>query len=270
MFYRQQKNKLGQFLYLYIRSDRGEIHFEHMIKIRTLIVDDEPYATEVIEKYVQNFPEMEIVAKCNNAIQAFQLLQQDKIDLIFLDVKMPGLTGTDLIRSLKNPPKVIFTTAHQDYALEGFDLNAVDYLLKPIPFDRFLKAMDKVFEFYKISTSKLSIAQQPAGQKTDVFLYLRVERKMVKVNVADIYWAESLKDYIKVVLKDRVLISKQKISLLEELLPEEKFVRIHRSFIVAINKIESYHSYSIEVLGKELPIGRNYKAECHKRLRTSP
>jgi DNA-binding LytR/AlgR family response regulator len=237
------------------------------MKIKTLIVDDEPHAIEVIEQYIENFSEIELIAKCSTAMQAFQLLQQHKIDLIFLDIKMPGLMGTDFIRSLKNPPKVIFTTAYQDYALEGFDLNAVDYLLKPIPFDRFLKAIDKLFEFYKISSNKISIAQQPSDQKNDVFLYLRVERKMVKVNVDDIYWVESFKDYIKVVLKEKVLISKQKISLLEELLPEDKFVRIHRSFIVAMNKIESYHSYSIEVLGKELPIGRNYKTECHKRLR---
>jgi len=237
------------------------------MKIKTLIVDDEPHAIEVIEKYVENFSEIELVAKCSTAIQAFQLLQQHKIDLIFLDVKMPGLTGTDLVRSLKNPPKVIFTTAYQNYALEGFDLNAVDYLLKPIPFDRFLKAMDKVFDLYKVNHNKINIAQQPAEQKSDVFLYLRVDRKMVKVNVGDIYWVESLKDYIKVVLKDKVLISKQKISLLEELLPEDKFVRIHRSFIVSMDKIEGYHSYSIDVLGKELPIGRNYKAECHKRLK---
>lgn len=237
------------------------------MKIKTLIVDDEPYAIEVIEKYIQNFPEIELVAKCNNAIQAFQLMQQSKVDLIFLDVKMPGLSGTDFVRSLKHPPKIIFTTAYQDYALEGFDLNAVDYLLKPIPFNRFLKAMDKVFELYKVNHSNINITQEPVSQKSDVFLYLRVERKMVKVNVEDIYWVESLKDYIKVVLKDKTLISKQKISLLEELLPEDKFVRIHRSFIVSIPKIESYHSYSIDVLGKELPIGRNYKAECHKRLK---
>lgn len=237
------------------------------MKIKTLIVDDEPHAIDVIEKYIQNFQEIELVGKCSNAIHAFQLLQQTKVDLIFLDIKMPGLLGTDLIRSLKHPPKVIFTTAYQDYALQGFDLNAVDYLLKPIPFDRFLKAIDKVFDLYKVNHNKINIAQQPAEQKSDVFLYLRVERKMVKVNVGDIYWIESLKDYIKVVLKDKVLISKQKISLLDELLPEDKFVRIHRSFIVSINKIESYHSYSIDVLGKELPIGRNYKAECHKRLK---
>lgn len=237
------------------------------MKIKTIIVDDEPHAIEVIETYIQNFPEIELIAKCNNAIQAFQLLQKGKIDLMFLDVKMPGLKGTDLVRSLKSPPKIIFTTAYQDYALEGFDLSAVDFLLKPVPFERFLKAMEKIFEFYKVSNNKISIMQQEPEKKNDLFLYLRVERKMVKVNITDIYWVESIKDYIKVVLKDNVLISKQKISLLEELLPEDKFVRIHRSFIVSTDKIESYRSYAIDILGKELPIGRNYKAECHKRLR---
>lgn len=236
------------------------------MKIKTLIVDDEPHAIEVIEKYVEDFAEIDLVAKCNTALQAFQILQKTKIDLIFLDVKMPGLLGTDLVRSLKNPPKIIFTTAYQDYALEGFDLNAVDYLLKPIPFDRFLKAIDKVFDAYKVNHRRVSIEQAPET-KGDNFLYLRVERKMVKVNVNDIFWMESLKDYIKVVLKDKALVSKQKISVLEELLPEDRFVRIHRSFIVAIDKIESYHAYAIEILGKELPIGRNYKAECRKRLR---
>ncbi len=237
------------------------------MKIKTLIVDDEPHAIEIIEKYVEDFTEIDLVAKCNTAIQAFQILQKTRIDLIFLDVKMPGLLGTNLVRSLKNPPKIIFTTAYQDYALEGFDLNAVDYLLKPIPFDRFLKAIDKVFEAFKVNHHRVSIEQQVPEPKGDNFLYLRVERKMVKINVNEIFWIESLKDYIKVVLKDKALVSKQKISVIEELLPEEKFMRIHRSFIVAIDKVESYHAYAIEILGKELPIGRNYKAECRKRLR---
>jgi len=235
------------------------------MKIKTLIVDDEPHAIEVIETYVGNFPELELIATCNSAIEAFQILQKDNIDLLFLDIKMPGLLGTDLIRTLKNPPKVIFTTAYQDYALEGFDLNAVDYLLKPIPFNRFLRAMDKVFGGYK--PSQQQIVQVPAEQnRMENFIYLRVDRKTVKINVRDIYWLESLKDYIKVVLADRILVSKQKISVLAELLPEELFLRIHRSFIVAVDKIESYHSYAIDILGKELPIGRNYKDECRKRL----
>ena len=236
------------------------------MKLKTLIVDDEPHAIEIIQKYLKDFSQIELVAKCNNAVQAFQILQQNKIDLIFLDIKMPGLLGTDLIRTLNNPPKIIFTTAYQDYALEGFDLNAVDYLLKPIPFDRFLKAMDKVFDLYKLQHQKIGISTYLPEPKSDDFLYLRVDRKMFKINVNDIYWMESLKDYIKITLKDRVLISKQKIGVLEELLPGDKFIRIHRSFIVAIDKIENYHAYAIGILGKELPIGRNYKAECKKRL----
>lgn len=236
------------------------------MKIKTLIVDDEPHAVEIIQKYIRDFSQVELVGTCSNAVHAFQLMQDTSIDLIFLDIKMPGLLGTDLVRSLKTPPKVIFTTAYQDYALEGFDLNAVDYLLKPIPFDRFLKAMDKVFDLFKLQQQKVDVPVMGSEPKVEDYLYLRIDRKRVKINVNDIYWMESLKDYIKITLKDRVLISKQKIGVLEELLPEDKFIRIHRSFMVSMDKIESYHSYAIEILGKELPIGRNYKAECKKRL----
>jgi DNA-binding LytR/AlgR family response regulator len=176
------------------------------MKLKAILVDDEPHAIEVLDNYLANFTEIEVAARCQDAIQAFQVLQQQKIDLMFLDVKMPGLKGTDLLRSLKNPPKVVFTTAYQDYAVEGFDLNAVDYLLKPIPFERFLRAMDKVFTGLNITNQSVSVAQKAAQTSQDVFLYLKVDRKMVKVNVNDIYWIESLRDYIKVVLKDKALI----------------------------------------------------------------
>ena len=191
------------------------------MKIKTLIVDDEPHAVEIIQKYISDFSQVELIGTCNNAVHAFQLLQDQSVDLIFLDIKMPGLLGTDLVRSLKSPPKVIFTTAYQDYALDGFDLNAVDYLLKPIPFDRFLKAMDKVFDLFKLQQQKVDVPVLVNEQKVEDYLYLRIDRKRVKINVNDIYWMESLKDYIKITLKDRVLISKQKIGVLEELLPLE-------------------------------------------------
>ncbi|WP_138481178.1 LytR/AlgR family response regulator transcription factor [Dyadobacter bucti] len=237
------------------------------MKLRAILVDDEPHAIEVLDNYLGNFSEIEVIARCRNAIQAFQILQQNKIDLMFLDVKMPGLKGTDLLRSLTTPPKVIFTTAYEDYALAGFDLNAVDYLLKPIPFERFLRAMDKVFGSMDVGRRSEIVPEKPYISNQDVFLYLKVDRKMVKVNVKDIFWVESLRDYIKVVLKDKVLISKHKISLLEELLPEDGFVRVHRSFIVSVDKIESYHSHKIEIAGKELPIGRNFRNECQRRFR---
>ncbi|MCE7069416.1 MULTISPECIES: LytR/AlgR family response regulator transcription factor [Dyadobacter] len=238
-----------------------------MIKIKAILVDDEPHAIEVLDNYLRNFSEIEIVARCQDAIQAFQVLRQREVDLMFLDVKMPGLTGTELLRSLKTPPKVVFTTAYQDYAVEGFDLNAVDYLLKPIPFERFLRAMDKVFTSLNVTNQSVSIAQKATVSNQDVFLYLKVDRKMVKVNVNDIFWVESLRDYIKVVLKDKVLITKQKISLLEELLPEDSFIRVHRSFIVAVDKVESYHAHKIEIAGKELPIGRNFRNDCQRRFK---
>ena len=239
------------------------------MKIKAIIVDDEPHAIEVIQSYLKEFDDVEIVATCNDGISAFRVLQQNKVDLAFLDIKMPGLTGTDLVRTLKNPPKVIFTTAYHDHAVEGFDLNAIDYLLKPIPFDRFLKAMDKVYYFFGLAKNNQPVvAEKPAAATgKDVFLYLRVDRKMVKVSASEILWMESLKDYIKVILKDKVLISKQKISILEELLPEDGFIRIHRSFIVSVSKIQSYNSFAVEIDGHEIPIGRNYKNDVAKRLR---
>ena len=236
------------------------------MKIRTLIVDDEPHAIAVLEKYLAQFSQMELIGKCSDAIQAFQLLQQKPVDLMFLDIQMPGIKGTDLLRSLKNPPRVIFTTAYSEYALEGFELNAVDYLLKPISFERFLRAVDKIYQLAESRHNPMITHEIPANDH-ETFIYLKVERKTVKVNVNDILWIESLRDYVKVVIKDQVYITRQKISILEEMLPENRFVRIHRSFIVALAKIDSFYSYSIEVAGHELPIGRNYKKDVQKKLK---
>lgn len=236
------------------------------MKIRTLIVDDEPHAIAVLEKYLAQFNQMELVGKCSDAIQAFQLLQQKPVDLMFLDIQMPGIKGTDLLRSLKNPPRVIFTTAYSEYALDGFELNAVDYLLKPISFERFLRAVDKIYQLAESKPRPVITHEAPVSDH-ETFIYLKVERKTVKVNVNDILWIESLRDYVKVVIKDQVYITRQKISILEEMLPENRFVRIHRSFIVALGKIDSFYSYSIEVAGHELPIGRNYKQDVQKKLK---
>lgn len=229
--------------------------------IRTLIVDDEPHAIEIIKRYSANIPEIEVVDTCHNAIKAFQTIQQTKIDLLFLDVKMPGLSGTDLARSLKHPPMIVFTTAYQDYAVEGFDLNAVDYLLKPIAFDRFLRAVDKVMTLIKKESEQVhTVKQMPETNKGNQYLYLRIERQLVKVNTAEIWWIESVKDYIKVVTKTKTYITKQKISVAENLLPIGEFMRIHRSYIVPLNKIESYHANYVVISGSKIPIGRNYKS----------
>lgn len=236
--------------------------------IRTLIVDDEPHALEIIKKYAVNVPEIEIVDTCNNALKAFQLVQNTKIDLVFLDIKMPGLTGTDLIRSMKTPPMIIFTTAYQEYAIDGFELNAIDYLLKPVPLERFLRAMDKVMQFINGDKNRLHLKEPEAlAQAAPThFFYLRIERQLVKVDTRDILWIESVKDYIKVITKDKTLQTKQKISVAEKLLPIGEFMRIHRSFIIPVNKTEAYHPNYMIIAGNKIPIGRNYKLACSQKF----
>ncbi|HMR82740.1 MAG TPA: LytTR family DNA-binding domain-containing protein [Niabella sp.] len=243
------------------------------MKIRTVIVDDEPHAMEIIRKYAMHIPEIEIVSTCSNAIEAFQTIQHDQIDLVFLDIKMPRLLGTDLVRSLKKPPLIIFTTAYQEYAIEGFDLNAIDYLLKPIPLKRFLQAIDKVMHFINGGSKKSEAhqeAESPVQQHQNHFLYLRVERRLIKVNTKDILWIESIKDYIKVITKDKTFHTKQKISVTEKLLPIGEFMRIHRSFIIPVHKMEGYHSNHIMIAGHKIPIGRNYKQACADKFNPLP
>lgn len=236
--------------------------------IRTLIVDDEPHAVEIIKKYSANIPEIEVIDTCNNAIKAFQVLQSNKIDLLFLDIKMPGLSGTDLVRSLKNPPMIIFTTAFQEYAIDGFDLNAVDYLLKPIPLNRFLRAIDKVMQLINGDRydGNLDAPEVSAPKPSTHFLYLRIERRLIKVNTKDILWIESMKDYIKVVTSDKTYMTKQKISVVEKLLPISEFMRIHRSYIIPVNKAEGYHPNHILIAGNKIPVGRNYKQACYQKF----
>ena len=234
-------------------------------KIICLAVDDEPPALEVLKKYINSVNSLELAGTCSDAIEALNFLQQQPVDLLFLDIKMPELQGTDLLKTLKNPPKVIFTTAYRKFAVEGFELDALDYLLKPISFERFLKAVNKVVEWQAMNVTIPAISETSQENQTD-FIYFRSDRKMVKVAMDDILYVESLKDYIKVVTKNKTLITKHSISLLEENLPGNNFLRIHRSFIVAINKIESYNTELIEIGKQELPISRMYRHEVERVL----
>ncbi|WP_224999532.1 LytTR family DNA-binding domain-containing protein [Cesiribacter sp. SM1] len=236
-------------------------------KIRCLLVDDEPHALAVLQAYLAHVATVEVVGQCYNAIAAFGFLQSQPVDLMFLDIKMPQLLGTDFLKSLRNPPKVIITTAYPEYALEGYELDVVDYLLKPISLERFLRALQKVQNQEPATVPVPSHAdlQAPAS---DPFLYFRVDRKMVKVMVRDILYVESLKDYVKVFTGSKQLITKQAISSLEEMLPEEKFLRIHRSYIVALDKIDSFTQACVTVAGKELPIGRHFKHEVEQALKS--
>jgi len=228
--------------------------------IRCLIIDDEPPAREIIRRYVQEIPTLQLMGECSNAIQALTALQQQPIDLLFLDIRMPQLNGTDFIKTLKNPPKVIFTTAFSEYALEGYELDVVDYLMKPIRFDRFLKAVNKA---YPLNAFPASIKPVVTGiteeKKNESFVYFRADRKMVKVMLDDILYIESMKDYIKVFTVKGVIITKQSISSVEAMLPEKLFVRTHRSFIVSINKIKSFTNELVEIDKTDIPIGKLFR-----------
>jgi len=222
--------------------------------LRCLVVDDEPQAREVIKRYIQQVPLLELAGECANALEVLEVLPQQPIDLLFLDINMPQLKGIDLAKILKTPPRIVFTTAHKEYALEGYELDVIDYLLKPISFERFLKAVQKVIHLDKV---------QPEQRVPDVvakpFVYFRAERKMVKVNLDDILYIESMKDYIKVVTTTGVLITKQSLSSVEALLPENQFIRTHRSFLVSMARIKSYTAELLDIEGQEIPIGKLYR-----------
>lgn len=233
--------------------------------MRCLIVDDEPLARQLLESYVSRVEGLELMKSCANAIEAFTLLQQKPVDLMFLDIKMPQITGLDLLKSLKNPPRVILTTAYREYAFEAFDLDVVDYLLKPILFERFLRGISKIYQLtqpVELSAHENTIAQS----FDDAYIFLKEDREMVKVYLKDILFIESLRDYIRVKTAEGQVITYQRISYLEQKLPENKFIRVHRSFIVALNRISSFNVATVKIGETNIPIGRLYKNETLKAL----
>jgi DNA-binding LytR/AlgR family response regulator len=238
-------------------------------KIICLAVDDEPPALEVLRKFINSVQRLELAGTCLDAVEAINFLQTSPVDLIFLDIKMPELLGTDLIRVLKNPPKVIFTTAFRKYAVEGFELDAVDYLLKPISFDRFLKAVNKVLQLNIIAPHPLLPSNEQPKELTNTSMYFRVNRKMVKIFFDEILFIEALKDYIKIVTVAGTFVTKYVLSDLEGVLPTGNFLRIHKSYVISINKIESYNTERIQIQKQELPIGRMYKFDVTRALNTS-
>lgn len=240
------------------------------MKLRCLIVDDEPPALDVLELYIGAIDDLELAARCENALQAFQVLQHQPIDLMFLDITMPKLLGTDFLRTLRNPPPVIFTTAYAEYALDGYELDVVDYLLKPIPFDRFLRAIGKVLKTSDVPPAASLYEKETTQSTGEGFLFFRADRKLVKVVTGDILYVESLKDYVRIVTTSgKPLVIKQTLSALEAMLPTDQFVRIHRCFIVASGRVSTYTPRHVEVAGQELPIGRLYQKDVERALHVS-
>jgi DNA-binding LytR/AlgR family response regulator len=233
-----------------------------MSATRCLVVDDEPLAIAVIENYIKRLDHLVLAGTARSAEKALEIMNREKIDLLFLDIRMPRLDGIDLLKSLIHPPAVIFTTAHKEYALDGFDLNVTDYLLKPVSFERFLKAVNK---FTAVQASGQSIPANTIA--AEQYLYLRGDKKRTqKVLLTDILYIESLRNYIKVKTLKQEIISYQNISTLEELLPANDFIRIHRSYIVAIPRIDSLSATDVDVNGITIPIGRMFKNELMKVL----
>lgn len=233
------------------------------MKHSCLVIDDEELARELLTTHLAKLPEFELIGQCASALEARGVLQANNVDLLFLDIEMPVLKGIDFLKSLHNPPHVIFTTAYRNYAVEGFDLNAVDYLLKPITFERFFRAADKYLRQNAKQSTTTQVAA-PSLQKDTIFI--RKNRKQVKLELAKIKYIESLKDYVQIVTQEERHVVKHSLTSLLDLL-DKRFMRIHRSFVVNIDKITAYTKQDVEIGSKELPIGELYRAMVESRLK---
>lgn len=241
--------------------------------MNVIIVDDEPLALDVLETYIERMPDLNLVARCNNAFEANEALKNNEIDLMFLDIQMPQLTGIEFLKTLVKPPMVIFTTAYQQYAIEGFELNALDYLLKPISMDRFMKSVNKATEQYNLLHQESTPSPQRASDSEATvlqadapdYIFVKADKKLIRVKFSDILYIEGLKDYVIIRLEAGRVISLQTMKSLEDKLPSAQFVRVHRSYIVGMNKIQAIVGNMVEVMEKgqpkHLPIGKNYRDE---------
>jgi DNA-binding LytR/AlgR family response regulator len=225
-----------------------------MKKYSCIIVEDEPIAAEVLEDYINQIPFLELKGVCSDAIYAMEKLQKENIDLIFLDIHLPKLKGFDFIKTLKNQPSIIITSAYEEYALKGYELNVTDYLLKPIEFNRFLMAVNKLN--HKDANEKAAEISYGVDRE---HLFFNVSKKLVKIYLDDILYIESMREYIRITTKEKNILTKMQLGEIEEMLPKNSFLRVHRSFIVSKPKIDAFSPAKIEISGKTLPIGRNYK-----------
>ena len=231
------------------------------MKIKCVIIDDEPLAINVLEEHLKNFDNIDIVETFNNPIKAFSKLELDKVDVIFLDINMPQMTGFTFVENLSYKPLIVFTTAYREYAVRSFELDVLDYLVKPIPFNRFLKTINKIYHQIHISSNADdSVLQQ------EPHIFLKVNKKLIKVNLNDILYIESLKDYIKVITKVGDYVVHKSLSSITEELPESNFIRVHRSYSISINNIAAVDGNTIEIGDRKIPIGRNYLKTTKDRI----
>jgi DNA-binding LytR/AlgR family response regulator len=233
------------------------------MKTRCLIVDDEPLARELIRGHIRKLENFEIVAECDNAMKAMDVLRNHSVDLMFLDIKMPQMTGIDFLKTLKRPPKVIITTAFSQYALDGFELDVVDYLMKPVTFERFFKSVNKYFQSGNSGNIEL---EGGAGPAEDAFIYVKENKKVIKIYLHEIEFIEGLNEYIRIHTDNRRVVVKSSLQSIENKLPEEHFIRIHKSYIISIPRIRAFDATTIELENSKLRIGRNYKNQVFSAL----
>ena len=237
------------------------------MKMRCIIIDDEPLAVDVLETYLNQIEGMEIVAKCNNPLDAITIFNKHQVDLVFLDIEMPNVTGLDLVKTVENIPQFIFTTAYPQYALEGFELNATDYLVKPIPFQRFLKAVSRAKEKYELEKSTRTQSNTSSEENNNDFIFIKSEYENIKVNLQDIEYIEGLKDYIKIHFKEqtKTLLTLSSFKAILEKLPSN-FIRTHRSYIINIDCIRAIQKTNVVINDIRIPIGETYKKAVLKKL----
>ncbi len=237
------------------------------MNIRCLIVDDEPLAQRVIERYAEDIPFLDIVQKCSSAVEAIDVLHNLDVDLIFLDINMPRLTGMDFLKTLKNPPLVIITTAYAEFAIQGYELDVVDYLMKPFSFERFYKAIQKAEELLK-GKDQRQFENKEADKQDDTFIFIKSSKKTYKVNLEDILYIEALGDYVKIYTNEKMIISYQSLKNIETLLPSTAFPRIHKSFIIALSRIDLIEGNHVKIKDRLIPIGTNFKNEFEKLIKS--
>ena len=231
------------------------------MKIKCVLIDDEPLAIKVLQNYFTNFTDFEVIATFNNSLEALDFINNTPVDAVFLDINMPMMTGFELISLVENKTKIIITTAFREFAAESYDLDVLDYLVKPIPLPRFIKCINKITtEFNLKNNIKIETT------KGDSHIFIKVDKKMMKINIEEILFIEGMKEYIKVVTSDKTYITHKSLTSLSEELPADRFLRIHKSYVIALNKVKSIEGNRIQIQSYTIPIGRNYSKEVKNKI----
>jgi len=231
------------------------------MKIKCVLIDDEPLAIKVLQNYFTNFTDFEVVGTFNNSLEALDFINSTTVDAVFLDINMPMMTGFELISLIENKTKVIITTAFREFAAESYDLDVLDYLVKPIPLPRFIKCINKITTEYNLKNN-IKIE----ATKGDSHIFIKVDKKMMKINIEEILFVEGMKEYIKVVTPDKTYITHKSLTSLSEELPADRFLRIHKSYVIALNKVKSIEGNRIQIQSYTIPIGRNYSKEVKNKI----